>query len=806
MTATLLRAQSNERVDLDDFTYLADTGLQELGRQVPGNFLTNPSGQRAWIVSGFAPSNPAGAQLQVDRGVAILSQRENSVVEHGVLTTEGDANKNIDMSAFADATYGVYVRFELVEGDSASRIFWNAAGLGSETTQTIPTRRLANWSLRIETSSPGGEWFQIASVVKTGGSITITDTRSFYFEGDVANSYASAWGTGNDRDDDRATYGVTSLQDFNAAMRFTLTEMKGSAWWRQSISGNTLPDILQFGDYFTDTVVSGFAYSPGGGLVADFAAGVCYTNGKRVETTATLQITIPDNSDTYVDVLEDGTLDLNTVPTGNPAPALTGVRLWRLDALAGSISTNTDLRNHDLIATANTNGDEVFQFQTSDAYIKLDPSIFELNAAAPLFQITEGGNVWFQGLDSDEMFWSFDSSAAANRTLRSTTEGVGVFGVPDTNHTFVVHDEGGDERFKVSGDNTSPNFSYAIIKAGSATGAGVLDFTSDADALRWRLIGGDPADSQDFEFAQGVVGSVGRITYANRHLIWSASSIGAGANQRVGIGGPLILSPASMSDVQGLYVSASLADNTLATPVVRFGRGTGTADGVIDFAISATQARIGTRSSDCRIGALDANDVDIITSAVPRFSIQSDGRIGTGNEDNPDVEAGGITIMQTVIPVSPTATTSNISTIKNTSGSIFAHGFTDYAESDTYHQGRIYSSSGGVTNRFFANGGVAASFEAHASSPNGAFQFDAYKTDGGTGRAALLGTENMAQFRNATSAAVSIRGDGTITASGDVKAGTGNAFFVGTTAGYSGTITSGFTNITVLGGIITATT
>ena len=56
--------------------------------------------------------------------------------------------------------------------------------------------------MRIESSSPGAEWTQIAQVVKSGGSVTITDQREFYFEGAVTGAYAGTWGAGNDRDND----------------------------------------------------------------------------------------------------------------------------------------------------------------------------------------------------------------------------------------------------------------------------------------------------------------------------------------------------------------------------------------------------------------------------------------------------------------------------------------------------------------------------------------------------------------------------------------------------------------------------
>ena len=246
MATDLLRATANERVDLVDFEFLADSGLQANLRHLNGNFLTDPNGQRSWILDGFDISNPAGKQVQVSKGRAILGQREGALIFYGALAVEGDATKIIDMSTLTpNANYGVYIRFEYVDGDTGSRIFWNPAGTGSELAQTVATRRKANWSMRIELTNPGGEWVKIATADNTGGSAVITDERPLYFEGDPNDSYASGWssdgsGGANDRNADRQQYGVKDLQTFTAAMRQSLEDIKGRGlrrWWDRDIGG-----------------------------------------------------------------------------------------------------------------------------------------------------------------------------------------------------------------------------------------------------------------------------------------------------------------------------------------------------------------------------------------------------------------------------------------------------------------------------------------------------------------------------------------------------------------------------------------
>lgn len=247
MAKDILKVESNERVDLVDFEFLADEQFQSGLRQLGEEFFTDPTKSVAWILDGFEITNPTGAQVQVDLGRALLGQREGGQIHQSVLVSEGEVSRTIDLSTYANGAYGIYVRFEYVEGDSSSRAFWNPQGSGSEFAQTIATRRLANWSLRIELASPGAEWLQIGSVTVAAGAISVgpTDERPLYFEGTVDSTYESGWssdggGSANDRNSDRQQYGVKDLQTFTAAVRQCLEDIKGRGlrrWWERDIGG-----------------------------------------------------------------------------------------------------------------------------------------------------------------------------------------------------------------------------------------------------------------------------------------------------------------------------------------------------------------------------------------------------------------------------------------------------------------------------------------------------------------------------------------------------------------------------------------
>lgn len=253
MATDLLNIEANQRMDLGDMTHAVDTSIQENAREPNTQFLTDPGKASQWIIDGFAIDNSDGApfggvQLRVSRGTgrAFLSTREGTSVSHGVLTAGGDAEKIVSLATYSDASYGIYIRFEYVDGDVESRVFWNSAGTGSEFAQTTPTRRNPNWSARVESTSPGAEWLRIGTVTVASSVISaIIDERPFYFEGAVDDSHESGWstdggGVANDRNADRQQYGVKDMQTFISSMRQCMEDVKGRGlkrWWDRDIGG-----------------------------------------------------------------------------------------------------------------------------------------------------------------------------------------------------------------------------------------------------------------------------------------------------------------------------------------------------------------------------------------------------------------------------------------------------------------------------------------------------------------------------------------------------------------------------------------
>jgi hypothetical protein len=277
MTTDVLNVDSNERVDLEDFLFAVDESLRANVRQIGEQFLSDPARTpRSWVLSGFAPSSDLPGQVTVTRGRAILAQREVGQVYYGAVASEGDLTKIVDVSSYADGTYGIYVRLELIDAETESRAFWEPTGLGSEIAQTLPTRRAANWSVRIEMTLPGAEWMQVGTVDVLSGVVDdLVDTRDFYFEG-ATNTYLSGWSTDGgggsmDRSASRDEYGAHDLHTFLAAMRQCLEDIKGRGlrrWWARDIGGMNIgfdaapvEDCLAVGDAnFNLTMSAGVAY------------------------------------------------------------------------------------------------------------------------------------------------------------------------------------------------------------------------------------------------------------------------------------------------------------------------------------------------------------------------------------------------------------------------------------------------------------------------------------------------------------------------------------------------------------------
>lgn len=233
----LLNLSPGERVDLADFSFVAQDSLLGAARGVSEGLLTSPAKQTLWIIRGFQMSNPSGQILQVTKGSAILALRQGTRITQGVLTADGADVSSLDLSSYTGGTYNVYIRFVLTPGSFDTRTFFRASGGGAEYAQSVPTRITGDWELAVAPAIPGAEWVQIGTV--TTPSMATTDMRPLYFEGRVDQATASGWGTAADR----TPGNLGDLQTALAAVRQCLEDIKGpglARWYSPFVAGQTI--------------------------------------------------------------------------------------------------------------------------------------------------------------------------------------------------------------------------------------------------------------------------------------------------------------------------------------------------------------------------------------------------------------------------------------------------------------------------------------------------------------------------------------------------------------------------------------
>lgn len=243
VTKKYLKAARGERIDFPDFQFASDTSQRLAAEQIGDHMLLGSDSARGYLLDGFGLS-AVGTVITVTRGVAIASYRDpqTNEVRHGSMLSGGAASRSMDIGAFPDGTYFIYVKLQLADDEFQNRIFWDPlAPSPTEAVRTVPTRRAEDWALAIDVAPPGEEWTRVGRAVKTGAAVVVNLIgRELFFEGLQDNEFLvtnAEWGTVADRDNDREANGVKSLRKFVRAVQRQLTEFRGQSdpfdgWWK----------------------------------------------------------------------------------------------------------------------------------------------------------------------------------------------------------------------------------------------------------------------------------------------------------------------------------------------------------------------------------------------------------------------------------------------------------------------------------------------------------------------------------------------------------------------------------------------
>jgi hypothetical protein len=251
-TKSFVRTRAGQRVDQPDFERASDTSPRDVVEQLGEHILTGSDTNRHYVLQGFT-TTAVGTVVTVLGGVGLFGYRDRGEIRYGSIMSSGATSRSIDVGSFTDGAYTVYVALTLNDAEFGNRAFWDAAlGTPAEVTRNVPTRRAENWAIAVETASPGAEWLPVATFTKTGASLsTPADIRELFFEGRANNSPAysvtdAEWGSANDRNANRSTYGIRSLRKFVRAVQRQLNSIIGGAngWWDAVPAGANLTTLL----------------------------------------------------------------------------------------------------------------------------------------------------------------------------------------------------------------------------------------------------------------------------------------------------------------------------------------------------------------------------------------------------------------------------------------------------------------------------------------------------------------------------------------------------------------------------------
>tara|TARA_Y100000034_G_scaffold103827_2_gene129854 strand:- start:888 stop:2399 length:1512 start_codon:yes stop_codon:yes gene_type:complete len=260
----LVRVEANERIDVPDFEAM-QRGNRAETRQALRTLVFGENNR----ISGDAMANlgpwplvdMGAGQLRITRATALGGHvHEDGTLEWPVgVGFEGPGFQVLDFTAQPANTYTLWVQVSFTAADVGARVFWNDT-TAQEDTASIDTRYVAGWNVTYTTgASPGSGWVMIGTTIWNGAAHTTLTASNMLFEGpEVAGVPVHLWGSGpNDRDLDRATYGITNLFDWLAAMRRQVDDMIGGAgWW------DTAPTSLTAAAAHIATVVDPHSANP----------------------------------------------------------------------------------------------------------------------------------------------------------------------------------------------------------------------------------------------------------------------------------------------------------------------------------------------------------------------------------------------------------------------------------------------------------------------------------------------------------------------------------------------------------------
>lgn len=301
-----VRIESNERIDKPDFEAL-QLGAHLAVRYLARGLLFGTDASDQTVVTSAWSLSTAGSELTITPGRAIAGETmaDASVEQGHIVGEDGDTSQTLDFTGEPADTYFIYVRADFSAGVSGSRIFWNAA-TETEDSAAIDTREVSGWRAVKATSAPGTGYTQVGRVVWDGAAFTsVASSGLHFYEGLLTPAGVESgdqWGGGaNDRNADRASYGVQSVFKAFALVRRQLKDIIGAAsgHW-----GSAVPVSLTSAKTHIDTTTDPHGSAPTWTGKPTFQGGL--TSEGEVDATGTGYVLVDGKTDIRFDDTQEG--------------------------------------------------------------------------------------------------------------------------------------------------------------------------------------------------------------------------------------------------------------------------------------------------------------------------------------------------------------------------------------------------------------------------------------------------------------------------------------------------------------------
>lgn len=365
----LLRVENNERIDRSDFEFATYNSFINVESSVANAILGNITGFESFSIKPFTLSrenNPVWDILRVEKGVASVTIRAGGEFVQGIILNEGQEFLELSLASKSDGDYNVYVKLTITDGEFDNRRKWNPT-TAVETVANLATRKIVNWAVSVEKTSPGIEWVKVGELNMSGGAIqTTTNYPNFLmYEGSPDLDYESQWGSVNQRTNNRIIHGNHSLSEWVQFVNKKLDEISSrgtnpnvSTARRWELPASSLDDV-----------------APLSGATGDFAFRGNIETQKSLIVKEDITISEPtDNDIRFINYEGDNELIINADSGGGGFASFSN----------GKLEIGGNLNFYDGVMTFNSSNDIVLGG-------KLKPN--------PILSFFENGGINLQGVE-----------------------------------------------------------------------------------------------------------------------------------------------------------------------------------------------------------------------------------------------------------------------------------------------------------------------------------------------------------------------------------------------------------------------